>query len=189
MIIRFIDEFGKYVGITGFKNVKIGLLNDFLAKIPRKIPTNVETQFFDAKIIATWEHIYFAVFNALAAFKNGRNISRNLAMETMLYASAQHQITKATNLLGITKDSSQIAILLVGEKLSDVKLAFSIVYKHINAEEDENVLDLSNEKAALIKRAFAVSQQEIDTVLERNDQNRALVDLITERMALLAIKR
>ncbi|MDH7563649.1 MAG: KEOPS complex subunit Cgi121 [Candidatus Bathyarchaeota archaeon] len=189
MIIRHIDEFDKYVGITGFKGVKIGLLSDFFAKICRKTPANVGIQFFDAKLIASWEHIYFAIFNALAAFEKQTNISRSLPMEAMLYASAQHQIAKATKLLGITRSSSQTAVLLVGEKLSDVKLAFSVVSKHVHAEEDESVLELSDEKAALIKRAFAVSQQEIDTVSERNDQNRALADLVIERMALLATKR
>jgi len=48
----------------------------------------VEVQLFDASLVTTWEHLYFAALDSLTAFRNRENISRSLAMETMLYASA-----------------------------------------------------------------------------------------------------
>ncbi|MDH5793660.1 MAG: KEOPS complex subunit Cgi121, partial [Candidatus Bathyarchaeota archaeon] len=88
-MLKYIEEFGKYAAITGFRNVQIKDTEEFLKKICKKKGSNVETQFFDAKYVATWQHLYFAVLNALTAFKNKGNISKSVTMETLLYASAQ----------------------------------------------------------------------------------------------------
>ena len=79
---------------------------------------NVELQFFDANLIATQQHLYFAALNALQAFQNKTNISKSLAMETMLYASAQRQIQKAIQRCGIKPQTTTMAVIIIGEKPS-----------------------------------------------------------------------
>ena len=74
MVLKHIEEHAKYVEITGFKNVKIENPEALLTKIRSKSDTNVSVQFFNAKLICTWEHIYFAVLNALMMFGTKRNI-------------------------------------------------------------------------------------------------------------------
>ncbi len=76
---------------------------------------NVNIQFFDAELIATQEHLYFAVLNALQAFKNKTNLSKSPAMETMLYASAQRQIQKAIECCGIKPQTKNMAVAIIGE--------------------------------------------------------------------------
>ena len=116
-MLKYIEEFGKYAAITGFRNVKIRDTEEFLKKIRKRKGSNVEIQFFDAKFVVTWQHLYFAVLNALTAFKNKGNISKSIAMETMLSASTQRQIRKAMELLGIKSETSEIAVLIIGEIL------------------------------------------------------------------------
>jgi tRNA threonylcarbamoyladenosine modification (KEOPS) complex Cgi121 subunit len=74
----------------------------------------VEAQLFDADLVATWQHPYFAALNALAAFKSGRNLSNSVAVESALYASAQRQIKKALSFIGVRAASRNVAVLVVG---------------------------------------------------------------------------
>jgi KEOPS complex subunit Cgi121 len=188
-LLKYIKEFGKHVAITGFRGVRIKNVEEFFQMIRKENLPNTEIQFFDAKLVATWQHLYFAVLNALTAFKNKENISKSLAMETILYASAQRQIRKATELLGIKPRSSNIAMLIIGDEPETVKSVLSIVSKHLHAQPDDTVLELSEEKATIIRKTFGISDVELKTVVKKDDLEKALTDLVLERMALLAVQR
>lgn len=188
-MLKNIEEFQKCIEITGFRDVKVMDTDEFLKRTSKGTPSNVETQFFNAELIATWQHLYFAALNALTAFKNGDNFSKSLAMETMLYASAQRQIRKATDIIGIKPDSKKVAMVVIGEKPEEVQLALSGISKKIKGKADETVLELTDQKAAMIKKAFGISNEELTTVMKGHDQQKALVDIVIEKMALLATER
>jgi len=185
-LLKEIEEFGKHVAIAGFRNVKIKDIEEFFKITRKERSSSVEIQFFDAKFVATWQHLYFAALNALTAFKNRENISESLAMESLLYASAQRQIRKAMELLGIKPSSSEIAVLIIGEKLEVVMSALFLVSKQVKAERDDTILGLSEEKIADIQKVFVISDVELETVVKKDCLEKALTDLVIERMALLA---
>ena len=95
----------------------------FLKTNRKQTSQNVDIQFFDAELIATQEHLYFAVLNALQAFKNKTNLSKSLAMETMLYASAQRQIQKAIIRTGIKPQTHKMALVIVGDDPKQIETA------------------------------------------------------------------
>jgi KEOPS complex subunit Cgi121 len=185
-LLKQIEEFGKHVVIAGFRNVKVKDIEGFLKKNRKEKPSNVEIQFFDAKFVATWQHLYFAALNALTAFKNRENISESLAMESLLYASAQRQIRRAMKLLGIKPNSSEIAVLIIGERPELVRSTLSFVSKQVKAKRDDTVLGLSREKAVDIQKIFVISDVELETVMKKDCLEKALTDLVIERTALLA---
>jgi KEOPS complex subunit Cgi121 len=151
--------------------------------------SGLQIQIFDADGIATWQHLYFALLNALVAFENSANISRSLTMEVMLYASAQRQIRKATEMLGIKSTSTRMAIVIVGQRAEDLEPAASMISDQTGAERDEEVLELTDEKMAHIRRIFEITSEELGAVVKQRDVKKALVDLVIERMALLATGR
>jgi hypothetical protein len=69
-----------------------------------------------------------------------------------------------------------------------VETALSIVSKHVEAERDENILEVTDAKAKKIQEAFEISDLEIETVAKGDDLKGALVDLVIERMALLSVQ-
>jgi len=188
-LLRHVEEFGRYVEITGFCNVKIGNVEEFFKSVRNEKVPNVEVQFFDANLVASWQHLYFAALNALTAFKNKQNLSKSLAMESMLYASARRQIQKATETLGIKPNTSEVAMLIIGEKPETVKESLRMISANLKAQHDEKVLELSKKKVALIRKAFDISDLEIETIMKKDDLEKALTDLVLERMALLASQR
>lgn len=185
-MLKHIKEFGKYMVIAGLKDAKIEKPKEFLEKICKEKSLDVEIQFFDAQFIAGWQHLYFAVLNALTAFKNGRNVSKNLAIETILYASAQRQIKKALEKLGIKPKTSQIALIIIGERAETLKSILNAVLCEANAKRDDKVLELTEEKMENIRKIFGISDLELKTVMKKGNLKKALIHIVAERMALLA---
>jgi len=107
-------------------------------------------------------------------------------MESLLYASAQRQIRKAMKLLGIKPNSSEIAVLIFEERPELARSALSLVTKQVKAKRDDRVLKLSKEKVAGIQKIFVISDVELETVMKKDGLEKALTDLVIERMALLA---
>jgi len=178
-----IKEYGKYVAITGYRNVTFERADAFL-KASRKKAQQI--QFFDANLIATWEHLYFATLNALRSFQSGTNVSKSLAMETMLYASGVRQIQKAIGRLGIKPQTTCMAVTVTGDDPKEVEGVLREVSLYVGSEPDETMLEMTAEKAEKIKAAFNISEPEIQTIEKNGDSNTALVGLVVERVALLA---
>lgn len=188
-MLKPLEEFGVYLAVAGFRDVKMADVEDFLESVRKCLAKNVEVQFFDAGLVATWQHLFFAALNALNAFKNGMNISKSLAVEMLLYASAQRQIRKALNLLGIKPNSEAIAVLVVGKKVDDVEAALQAISKIVGGKRDDTVLEFSQKKIEAIRKAFDISDKELEAVVKGNDLEQALVNLVIERVALLATER
>jgi KEOPS complex subunit Cgi121 len=186
-MLKRIDEYGKYVEINSFRNVKVEDTKDFLKSLRVDIVDDYEVQLYNADLIATWQHLYFAALNALTAFRTNRNISKTLSVETVLYASGQRQIKKAIDLIGVKPDSTNVAIMLISENEESTKVGLSAVSKQIGADIDETVLDLSETKNRNLQNAFDISEGELDASGQRNFEQR-LVDLIIERVALLSTR-
>jgi KEOPS complex subunit Cgi121 len=184
-MLKYVEEAGKYVELTGFRNVSVKDAEEFVKASREATPQMASVQFFDADLVATWQHLYFAVLNALAAFKNERNISKSLAMEVMIYASAQRQIRKALQLIGVKSASVNVAVVIVGVNPDSVRAAVSVVSKRVGVEPDETVLELTREKTRSIRKAFGINAEEFEAVDEK-DAAQALVNLVIERTALLS---
>ncbi len=177
-----------YIAVAGFKNVKIRDINDFLEQVRREVK-EAHVQFLDAKLIAGHQHLHFAALNALKAFEKKRNISSSLAIEALLYASAQRQIRRALEMLGVKEDSSQIAVLIIAETKQEMDDCLDTVSWLIRGERNDSVLELTEEKSEGIKKLFSISDLEIEAKLRRKGlETEALSDLVIEHLALLAIQ-
>jgi tRNA threonylcarbamoyladenosine modification (KEOPS) complex Cgi121 subunit len=189
-LIRKLDDFNIYIAIAGFKNTKIGDVDRFFKVVRNKLRNVDAVQFFDAQLVANWQHLYFAAINALTAFANKTNISSNLAMETLLYASAQRQIKKATETFGVKSTTKNVAVLILAKNEKSADDALNFVQKLMSAEHDDIVLEINREKFVSIKRFFNVSDVELSAKLEKKGLEKdALVDLVIEHGALLATQR
>jgi tRNA threonylcarbamoyladenosine modification (KEOPS) complex Cgi121 subunit len=151
------------------------------------MPGAVEFQLFDADLVASWEHLYFAALNALTAFRNGQNLSRSFAVEAALYASSQRQIRKALDFIGVKEGSVNVAVVVFGASADSVEAGLSAVASRMGLEPDDGVLELSEAKIRRIRVAFDVSDAELQAA-SNHDPNKALVDLIIERAALLSTR-
>lgn len=180
-----IKEYDKWVEITGFRNVAFPKAEEFLKTNRKENKQIVDIQFFDADLIASQHHLYFAVLNALQSFQNKTNISKSLAMETMLYASAQRQIQKAIKRCGIKPETTNMAVVIIGESTSILPV-LGTISKCVGVQPDEKVLEMSKEKEKKIIKTFQIKDEEVKVVVKNNDVEEAVVNLVVEQVALLA---
>ncbi|MCX8177558.1 MAG: KEOPS complex subunit Cgi121 [Candidatus Bathyarchaeota archaeon] len=188
-MLKYISEFGNYVAAAGFRNAKIDDVDVLLKSLKTKLRPEIVFQLFDARLIATSDHLLSAALNALKAFRNGENISRNLSVELLLYASAQRQIRKAAEILGIKSGAKEIAALVISENPEDVKSALAIIEESTGAKRDDSVLELSEEKITAIRRVFGITETEIETMKGKYSLQEVIKNLVIERVALLYVWR
>jgi tRNA threonylcarbamoyladenosine modification (KEOPS) complex Cgi121 subunit len=183
-MLKCIKEYGKYVEITGYQNVKFDKAESFLKANRKQNQQDVSIQFFDAEFIAKQEHLYFAILNTLETFKNKTNASKSRAMETMLYASAQRQIQRAIVRCGIKPQTTKMAVILIGEDPGMIELALEEITKTVGTEPDVSVLEMTRNKEDKIIKAFEITEEELNTVMKVNLREKAIVNLVIERVAL-----
>jgi hypothetical protein len=92
-------------------------------------------------------------------------------------------------LLGIKSETSEIALLIIGQNPETVKSALSMISASVNVQHDDTVLELSEEKRRIIQKTFGISDLELKTVMKKDGLEEALTNLVIERMALLATRR
>ncbi len=186
--MKRLEEFGKFVEISGFRGVHIVDARTFVEVACQGLPQGVEAQFLDAGLAASWRHLYFAALNALTAIQTKRAFSKSLAVETALYASAQRQIKKAFDVIGIKPETEHVAVLIIGNSEGSVKAGLVSIAKVLGKDPDDSVLDLTADKKGQICAAFDVSETELKTVSSRGNADQALVDAVVERVALLSTR-
>ncbi|MFA5571959.1 MAG: KEOPS complex subunit Cgi121, partial [Candidatus Bathyarchaeia archaeon] len=153
-------------------------------KIHRKQTNQTELQFFDADLVATRQHLYFAILNALQAFRSKTNISKSIAMEMMLFASAQRQIQKAIEHIGIKPASSNLAVVIVGCDFQHITTQLVALSELFSSSSDESVLEITPAKQQKIRSTFQIGDEEI--ILLKEPPQQSIVALVIERMALLS---
>lgn len=183
-----LPEFGKVLSLLGFKDVHIPSIDALLAQLRRVAP--VPLQVFDATVIAGPRHLLFATVNALTAFERGPRISENLAVELLLYASGQRQISKAIKQIGVKATTSAIAVAFLTATPDEAATLEAAVTQAIPGVRDDRVLEQQPGKVDRVTTAFAVTDRELEAVADDTDTPwDALVKIVIERSALLAIDR
>jgi tRNA threonylcarbamoyladenosine modification (KEOPS) complex Cgi121 subunit len=133
--------------------------------------------------------LYFAAVNALNVFEKKTNISNNLEVEALLYASAQRQITKAVEMLGLTTETSEVAALILTQNSAQKSECIELVADLVPGQRDDSILALTDEKIQNIKKMYEISELEFEACLKSDaSEAETLVDLVIERMALLVTK-
>lgn len=73
----------------------------------------VEILVADGEMVFGREHIASAVFHARRAIDEGRNSSDSLAMETLLYASGERQLSSAISKMSVSDETTAVAMVLL----------------------------------------------------------------------------
>lgn len=164
------------IEIVGFRS-KVADIMELMGKMNKITEKNLSKtcviQLLNADGIAGKEHILHATIHALYAFKRDENIANDLGLEICLRASAQRQISKALDILGLKEGEIDICMVLVGCE-DDLMDELEIIL----GKRDDGVLE-PNEN--LLKTIYNISDQEIRTA---GGISRAMV----ERTSLLILE-
>jgi len=185
---NLVEYLRKNVFIVGVENVRIENIDFLFSKLKEKIG-DVSFQLFDADKIAGKMHVEFAVLNALKAFKDGRNISRSLPVEVLIYVSAQRQIGKAFQMVGLTSKTKNMVVVILSNIEQSSKILDEIL-SLTGGKINNKVLEINREKVKIIKKVFGISNLEIKTQMFAGLGLEEIVKkLVIERVALLTTQQ
>jgi tRNA threonylcarbamoyladenosine modification (KEOPS) complex Cgi121 subunit len=187
MLVRSVVEFDKVVAVLGLVDVKPFNLEDVLTRV-RGLCRDVEVQLLSPQCLAGFDHIFFASLNALKSFKQGRSISKSLAMELVVYASAQRQIEKAIRYLGVKDAEGSVVIVALGSDEERVISCVEAAAAVLDGRIQDSVVDIvEEEKLEHVKRFFGITDVEVEAVRRSGESEGKVVErLIVERMAILS---
>ena len=160
------------IEIAGFKT-NITDFNEVIEKI-REISSGCVVQIINADGIAGRKHIMHATIHALNAFQRNENIAKDLGLEICVRASAQRQISRALDILGIKEGEMNICAVAVGcDKWVMFKLGEFL------GERDDSVLE-PDEK--VLKKIYNLSDMKLETI-------GSITRLLMEKTSLLILEK
>lgn len=140
------------IQIAGFK-YNVSDLKELMDKI-NLISSDCTLQLLNADAVGGYEHVLHSTIHAIKAFKRKQNIANDLGIEICVRASAQRQISKALNIVGIKEGKMNICTVAVNcredvmERIEDI-LNFR----------DDSILK-PNEKS--LKKIYNITDKEIE---------------------------
>lgn len=146
-------------------------------------------QFFSSSMIVDEFHLLSATQNALNAWKGDYMKSRGLDVEMILYASAQHQIGRALELMGITDETEAVTVVVLGERLDEVKECTLSIGLAIG-EEITPAFHKTVEQTKTLMGIFNISESEVSLFLEQHDEKswqRAVSKCLVSRISQVAL--
>jgi len=184
MPIEYLEEYDRYVMITGLREASV-LDPEVVLQQLKRSANGVETQVLDVKGIAGRDHLLFAVLNALKGRAQGIQMTESLAVEVLLYASAQRQIRNAIAALGISPNSKNLAVIAIAKDRGLLKEFETKLPSTLGGEPDESVLEEGDE--ATVRRIFGITDDQVRALLRKDITERdAVTRLVIEKMALLS---
>lgn len=145
-------------------------------------------QFFDAGKVAGWRHVLLGFVNALAAFRSGKNICRELTVETLLRMSAQSQISLALKKTGVSSTTKNLGVILVASSEKELESAVRAMLARWRVSETEEGEPPSQEELKNLVELYSVTRTELEAT-QAEDNWRALVNAILERVAVVDLYR
>jgi KEOPS complex subunit Cgi121 len=143
---------------------------------------NLIIQIFNADMIYGKQHLIIATEHATRAFKQKTNTTNSLEMEILLYAAGQRQLKHAIPKMGITKGTTNVAILITNKKETRTstidKTIQNQLLKTLNLKRNDTVLQGSEETL----RNYGITTTEQQTVPPEK-----YGDLILEKIAMVDI--
>ena len=127
-------------------------------------------QLMNADAIAGKEHLEQGVIHAMNAFKRGENLAKDLGIEILIRTSAQRQISKAFDILGLKEGEMNIAVVLIDcpdyfvDELSDIFTRNDAVL-----EADESIL----------KKIYEIPEKEL--------KNMHITDVLIDKTSKLIV--
>ena len=154
--------------ILGFKG-EIDSVGDTLNRINSIKKDSQIIQLLNADAIAGIRHVKHGVNQAFLAFERGENLANDLSVEICLRCSAQRQISKAFDLLGLKEGPMNLCVILIDcdDYTDELSRLFTL---------DENVLTPDEDK---LKEIYSVDEDELKIL--------NIEDIIIDRISRLTV--
>jgi len=189
VLIFDIPEFETKIMITALINHNLDP-QSILTSIRREFD-EATIQFVDLEKTVGHRHVLLASYNALKSWSLDRMISRSLAVEILLYISAERQITDAIARIGVNTATKRIGVIATSSSDEIFPSIKEHLAKSFNEDCNDELLDeWTEERCKRVRETFGISDKEIETVTRSGDSIQQSIQRLTiEKSALLIVRK
>lgn len=176
------------IGITELHNSN-HLKQDELIQLAKSLSSgSLVVQLLNGLLIADETHLLSAAQNAINAKQGEYMLSRSLDVEVLVFASAQRQIGRALDALGVFDGLDEIAAVVVGIDTASVEKTIRALADKIG-EETIPSFTATSERIERLKDHYQIGDKEIGAIADSDtieSQLKALSRCIVSRVSLVA---
>ena len=164
-MLRNIEELNLFKNLGIEENIEIAGFNGNIDSIPdilKKVDSIKSNccdgciiQLMDAKAIAGEKHLLHGIIHGILAFKRNENLANDLGIEICVRTSAQRQISKALDILGLKEGEMDIIAILINCPDYFINELSKIFIR------EDNVFTSNN---SILKELYNISDEELDTM-------------------------
>ena len=171
-------------------NTRPQSLENLFRSVAEKYP-EITIQLVDLDKVPGRRYLKLATANAIKSFHSRQPIAKTLAMELLLYISAEKQIVKAVQQVGITPETIRTAAVIVEKSREHVQAAAGFLSNALGRpSQDELLDDWQRQRIKSVRLAFDINEKELEAIIRKNEtQWMAVERLAVERSAMLAAKK
>lgn len=190
MIESLITKEGNLIiGISEITNTK-NLGTNELLEIAKSLSKSVLAfQFLNSLMIVSEMHLLSSAQNAVHAMQGKYMISRSLDVELVVYASAQHQIGLALDIMGVKDKLSSLAMVCIDADEKKVRKCLDDVFRSVG-EEVTPMFTPTHEKIRSLMATFGITELEMKQFTDATDLTsriQALSRCVVSRVSLVSI--
>lgn len=176
------------IGIAELNNSKRLKQKELIKIATSMCSESLTVQLLNGLLVADEIHLLSAAQNAINAKQGKYMLSRSLDVEIIVFASAQRQIGRALDALGVYDGLDEIAAVVVGIDTVTVEKTIRDLTDKIG-EETIPSFTATNERIERIKDHYQISDKEIGAIADSDkteSQQAALSRCIVSRVSLVA---
>ena len=183
-----LDSKDMVVGIAELHNSN-NLKQKELIQLATSMSNEILTvQLLNGQLIANEIHLLSAIQNAIKAQQGDYMISRSLDVEVIVFASAQRQIGRSLQALGVYDGLEELALVVIGSDSSQVEHSIKELAEVIGTEVIPPFA-VSEDRIERVKQHFQISDKEINA-LSDSDTLQSKLDAVSRcvvsRVSLVA---
>lgn len=173
------------IGISENKNSR-GLDTDKLLEIAKSLSESVLAfQLLNSMMIVDEMHLLSGAQNAVSALKGDYMISRSLDVELVVYVSAQRQIGRALDIMGVNDELSSVGVVCIDEDEKKVRECLMRIAEKVG-EEISPMFSPTSEKITSLMQSFGITELEMKQFKDSDDltsRNQALSKCVVSRVS------
>lgn len=181
----------QYCGITGITSMKLPSIAEFFVFL-KEIQGDLIVQCFDSTRIASWEHVFFAAYNAIWSYNQSNKFSQDQGIEFLLFLSGQRQIKIAKERYGIRDSTEEMGLVLLGNNPKQFSQVAERIMTYVDGKENDSILELGENKIELIMTGFKITDGELHAICPKGshvEEQDALVKLVLNRITMLMLEK
>lgn len=145
-------------------------------------------QFFNANRVISALYVTVAATAAIVAWRSKTNVAKRLEVEFLVRLSAQDQISRAIELVGISYEADRVGVCIVSKSVEDVETAKSKLEVLLGRKLVPFVDNQSDYMVGVISKIYGVPEQALKSI-QADNNFKALELFLMEKVAISLISR